>query len=105
MGASCDVEYPSTIGYYRSTQMATAPPLKVDPDTDAIITHGAHFLGMTKKALVAQAVRAYIEVHRSEIESGVRDASTLLDRSHISKVALISGLTPEEIKSLGGVGS
>lgn len=32
-------------------------PLKVDPETDELISQGAHFLGMTKKDLVAEAVR------------------------------------------------
>jgi hypothetical protein len=36
-------------------------PLKVDPETDKLISQGAHFLGLTKKDLVADAVRVYLE--------------------------------------------
>jgi hypothetical protein len=82
--------------------MAALAPLKVDAETNALIDHGAHFLGMTKKDLVAEAVRAYLAAHRAELERGVREAATLLDGSHRAKVALLSGLSPAEIDKLGG---
>ncbi|HUP69148.1 MAG TPA: hypothetical protein VM142_04960 [Acidimicrobiales bacterium] len=80
-------------------------PLKVDAETDALISHGAHFLHLTKKDLVAQAVRDFVEAQRTEIEKGVREAAALLDGSHVAKVALLSGLSKDEIEELGGVRS
>lgn len=86
--------------------MAVHPsPLKVDADTDALITQGARFLGMTKKDLVAEAVRDYLTTRRTDIEHGVREAAALLDGSHRSKVALLSGLSAKEIDELGGLSS
>lgn len=78
-------------------------PLKVDPDTDALITQGAHFLGMTKKALVAAAVRDYLTARRADIEREVLNASAVLDGTHRSKVSLLSGLSADEINELGGL--
>ncbi len=83
--------------------MAAQAPLKVDAETNALIDHGAHFLCMTKKDLVAEAVRAYLAARQDEIERGVREAAALLDGSHVSKVALLSGLSPAEIEELGGL--
>lgn len=84
--------------------MAVHPaPFKVDADTDALITQGAHFLGMTKKDLVAEAVRDYLTARRADIERSVRDAVVLLDGSHRSKVSLLSGLSAAEIDELGGL--
>ncbi len=83
--------------------MAAQAPLKVDAETNALIDHGAHFLRMTKKDLVAEAVRAYLAARREEIERRVREAAALLDGSHVSKVALLSGLSLAEIEELGGL--
>ena len=77
-------------------------PLKIDDETDRLATHGAHFLGMTKKQYVAEAVRAYTEARRVEIEKGARDALALLDGSRERAVEVLSGLSPERIEELGG---
>jgi hypothetical protein len=78
-------------------------PLKVDAETDALITQGAHFLGVTKKDLVADAVRVYVAMRRADIERGVHEALSQLDGSRQAEVALLSGLSVEEINALGGV--
>ena len=78
-------------------------PLKVDAETDALITQGAHFLGVTKKDLVADAVRAYLATRRAEIEQGVRAALAQLDGSRQAEVSLLSGLAHSEIDELGGL--
>jgi hypothetical protein len=44
-------------------------PLKVDAETDALITQGAHFLGVTKKDLVAEAVRVYLAMQRTALQT------------------------------------
>ncbi len=56
-------------------------PLNVDRETDALITQEAHFLGVTKKDLVADAVRVYLAVRRAAVEQGVHEALAQLDGS------------------------
>lgn len=79
-------------------------PIKVDEETDALATHGAHFLGVTKKEFVAQAVRFYAAAKQAEIEKGAREALAMLDGSRESAVGIVSGLSPERIEELGGLG-
>ncbi|MBV9024259.1 MAG: hypothetical protein JO362_10815 [Streptomycetaceae bacterium] len=85
---------------------ASAPrqsPLKVDPETDKLISQGAHFLGVTKKDLVAEAVRAYLEQRRADLRAGMVEAMKVLDGSLKSDVVLLTGLTAEEIDAVGGI--
>lgn len=79
-------------------------PLKVDPETDKLISQGAHFLGVTKKDLVADAVRLYLEQRREEIRVGMIEAMKVLDGSLTSSVSLLTGLPAERIAKLGGAG-
>ncbi|GGL08288.1 hypothetical protein [Planomonospora parontospora] len=79
-------------------------PLKVDPATDELISQGAHFLGMTKKDLVATAVRVYMEQQREHIRRGMIESMKVLDGSLSSSVSLLTGLSPERINELGGTG-
>ncbi|MFD8867316.1 hypothetical protein ACFV1F_23715 [Streptomyces sp. NPDC059590] len=82
----------------------TAAPLKVDLETDQLITEGAHFLGVTKKDLVADAVRMYIEHRREEIRRGMAESMRVLDGTTKSRVALLTGISAEDIDRLGGIG-
>lgn len=82
---------------------ATAP-LKVDAAIDELIADGAHFLGMSKKDLVAEAVRVYLEIRREEVRASMLEKMRKLDGSLESSVSLLTGLSPERIKELGGVG-
>lgn len=84
-------------------QSRTAAPLKVDLDTDKLITQGAHFLGITKKEFVADAVRAYLEQRREEIRQGMAEAIQVLDGSTTARVALLTGIPAEDIGRLGGI--
>ncbi|AYG03867.1 hypothetical protein D7I44_10190 [Gryllotalpicola protaetiae] len=77
-------------------------PIKVDAETDSRISHAAHFLQQSKKDFVDAAVREYIENHRADIEAGVRDALLKLDGSTQSAVALVTGMSAEELDELGG---
>lgn len=79
-------------------------PLKVDPQVDEMISHLAHFLGVTKKALVADAVIAYRDARREEIRAKIREAAKILDGTDRGRVALLTGLSKERIDALGGVG-
>jgi hypothetical protein len=84
--------------------MATAgTPIKVDIQTDKLISHAAHFLGRSKKDVVDIAVREYIENHREAIQNGVSEALQQLDGTVASSVALLTGLSPEELDDVGGV--
>jgi len=79
-------------------------PLKIDPATDELISQAAHFLGMTKKDLVSEAVRDYLEQRREEIRKGMIESMKVLDGSLGSSVAALTGLSREKIDRLGGVG-
>ncbi|MDF6020151.1 hypothetical protein [Streptomyces sp. JH34] len=78
-------------------------PLKVDPATDKLISQGAHFLGLTKKDLVAEAVRVYLDQRREDLREGMVEALSVLDGSLKSDVMLLTVLTSEEIDAVGGI--
>ncbi|WP_241247622.1 hypothetical protein [Candidatus Protofrankia datiscae] len=59
---------------------------------------------MTKKDLVAEAVRVYLEIRREEIRARMREVMALLDGTNRSRLALLTGLTPEQIDAVGGIG-
>ncbi|AEH11043.1 hypothetical protein FsymDg_3766 [Candidatus Protofrankia datiscae] len=73
-------------------------------EADRLISDEAHFLGMTKKDLVAEAVRVYLEIRREEIRARMREVMALLDGTNRSRLALLTGLTPEQIDAVGGIG-
>lgn len=79
-------------------------PLKIDDRTDELASHAAHFLGMTKKQYVAEAVAFYTDHRRAEIEQGVKAALASLDGSREAEVRLLSGLSAERVEELGGAG-
>ena len=78
-------------------------PLKVNPEADTIATHSAHFLGITKKQFVSDAIVFYHQARQAEIEHGVHEALVALDGSRATAVGRLSGLTPEQIAALGGI--
>ena len=84
--------------------MATAvSPIKVDAETDRLLSDAAHVLGRSKKDVVDVAVRDYVDAHRDEINEGIRNALARLDGSSASVVSLISGMSHDELDDLGGV--
>lgn len=78
-------------------------PLKVDPAVDELISQGAHFLGVTKKDLVAAAVMDYLAARREQIHLRMREAMRVLDGTTKARVALLTGISPEDIDRLGGI--
>jgi hypothetical protein len=82
--------------------MGTAP-IKVDAHIDKLISHAAHFLGTSKKDVVDVAVREYIENHREQIQRGVVEALGQLDGTAASSVAMLAGLSPDELDAIGGI--
>ncbi|MCA1307859.1 hypothetical protein LC082_13230 [Microbacterium esteraromaticum] len=81
----------------------TLAPIKVDSETDALISHAAHFLRSSKKDVVDIAVREYIERHREEIQKAVLEALRTLDGSTKSAVQLLTGASDDELDELGGL--
>lgn len=89
---------------WKGTLVSTATsPIKVSIEADGLITQAAHFLGKAKKELVEVAVIEYIENHRAEIESAALNALQVLDGTRAGRVALLAGLTREELDDVGGV--
>jgi hypothetical protein len=78
-------------------------PIKVDIQVDQLISDTAHFLGRTKKDLVSDAVREYVEAHRAEINVAIRGAMSRLDGSNTSAITVMTGFSKEELDDLGGV--
>ncbi|WBL20237.1 hypothetical protein [Citricoccus sp. NR2] len=83
----------------------TLAPIKVDSETDALISHAAHFLRASKKDIVDIAVREYVDAHRAEIQTAALEALRTLDGSNKSAVKLLTGATDAEIEELGGLSS
>jgi hypothetical protein len=79
-------------------------PLKVDVVVDELIADGAHFLNMTKKDLVGAAVRMYLEARREEMRTAMLAKLRQLDGSAKADIALLTGLSPDRIEELGGIG-
>lgn len=79
-------------------------PLKVDLETDQLITQGSHFPNVTKKQFVSEAVRLYLEHPREEIRQGMAESMRVLDGTTKARVALLTGVPPDEIDRLGGIG-
>lgn len=82
---------------------AASAPIKVDIDTDQLISHAAHFLGKAKKDVVDIAVREYIHAHRNEINEGVRAALRQLDGTAESAVLLLTGVPADQLDQYGGM--
>jgi hypothetical protein len=91
-------------GEGKTVAARSTAPLKVDSAVDELITDGAHFLGMTKKDLVGEAVRVYLELRRTELREAMLAKLSRLDGSLKSSVSLLTGFSPEDIDRLGGIG-
>jgi hypothetical protein len=78
-------------------------PLKVDPAIDELISSGANFLGITKKDLVAEAVQFYLDARREEMRRRMQNLMHQLDGTRASRVALLAGLSREQLEAVGGV--
>lgn len=86
----------------RAVARGTAP-LKVDAEVDELLSDGAHFLGMTKKDLAGEAIRVYLNLRRMEMRAAMQAKLGKLDGSVKSSVALLTGISPEDIDRLGGI--
>jgi type IV pilus biogenesis protein CpaD/CtpE len=89
------------------TTMEPAPrqvAVKVSPEGDRLITSGAHYLRMSKKDLVEAAVVFYLNARREEMQAGMRELLSQLDGSRAARVALLAGMTREELEAAGARG-
>lgn len=77
--------------------------VKVSPAGDRLITSGANYLHMSKKDLVEEAVRFYLDARREEMQAGMRELLRELDGSRASRVAMLAGMTREELDLVGGI--
>jgi hypothetical protein len=77
--------------------------VKVSPEGDKLITSGAHYLHISKKDLVEAAVAFYLDARREEMQAGMRELLSELDGSRAARVAMLAGMTREELDSVGGV--
>ena len=80
--------------------MAAIAPIKVDVETDRLVSNAAHFLQRSKKDVVDAAVREFIDTHREEIEKGALEALRSLDGSARSAVKLLADADADVLESL-----
>jgi hypothetical protein len=110
-GGTLEVLEVPRVGFSREGKrlMSTVEPtprqvaIKVSPEGDKLITSGAHYLRMSKKDLVEAAVEFYLNARREEMQAGMRELLSQLDGSRSARVALLAGMTREELESVGGV--
>lgn len=81
----------------------TLAPVKVDAEADRLASDAAHFLGRTKKDVVSDAIREYVEKHRVEIQTAISESMSRLDGTNRAAVALLTGFSDAELDDLGGV--
>jgi hypothetical protein len=77
-------------------------PIKVSPAGDKLITSGANFLGMSKKDLVEEAVAFYLDARREDMQTRMRDLLRQLDGTYAARLSLLTGVSQERIRELGG---
>jgi hypothetical protein len=68
-----------------------------------LISSGANFLGITKKDLVAEAVQFYLDARREEMRERMRTLMRQLDGTRAARVALLAGLSRDQLDAVGGV--
>lgn len=59
-------------------------------------------MSRSKKDIVDAAVREYIDIHRDEINAGIKAALGQLNGTDAAAVTLMTGLGSEELDDLGG---
>lgn len=72
--------------------------------TAEVVARGAQSLGVTQDDLVVHAVQAYVEAYRSRRTERMSEVMSRLDGTDMARVALLTGLPPERINELGGIG-
>jgi len=73
----------SGLGVEAGWGAAMTSPIRIDRETDERITHAARLLGVSKKALVAEAVRLYVDQQAPELTDRMRRVAELLTPASI----------------------
>lgn len=68
--------------------------VKVSPAADKLIASGANYLHMSKKDLIEEAVRFYLDARREEMQAGMRELLSELDGSRAARVVMLAGMDP-----------
>jgi hypothetical protein len=79
-------------------------PVKVDADTDRLLSETAHFLHKSKKDVLAEALREYVASQREQLHRSMIDTMRVLDGTDTARISLMTGLSPKRIAELGGIG-
>jgi hypothetical protein len=58
---------------------------------------------MSKKDLVEAAVAFYLDARREEMQARMWELISELDGSRAARIAMLAGMTREELESIGGV--
>jgi hypothetical protein len=58
---------------------------------------------MSKKDVVKAAFEFYLNARREEMQAGMRDLLSQLYGSRAARVAMLAGMTREELEEVGGV--
>lgn len=87
----------------------TTSPIRVSPETDERISQASALLGVSKKALVADAVNEYLESRVSQLSSRIKEVADLFElpvvvsASSMERVAKLNDLpappTPAALQS------
>lgn len=85
-----------------AAMVKAAPNVKVNEETNELISNAAHHLGKTRKAVVEEAMRDYVQAHLPEIHSSIKTFLKQLDGTHASAVSVLTGYTRSELDELGG---
>lgn len=57
--------------------------IKIDPETEKLISDAAHFLGVRKRNLVAEAIQLYLQSRREELRAKMQEAISRLDEDSV----------------------
>lgn len=88
-----------------STTLKHAPNVKVNSETSQMISDAAHHLGKTRKDVVEEAVRMYMQARLPEIHDSIRELLNQLDGSRSTAVSVLTGYSKQELDELGGFSS
>ena len=85
-----------------AAMVKSAPNVKVNEETSQMISNAAHHLGKSRKAVVEEAMREYVQTRLPEIHESIQSFLKQLDGTHASAVSVLTGYSAEELEELGG---
>lgn len=85
-----------------AAMVKSAPNVKVTEETNQMISNAAHHLGKTRKDVVEEAMRDYVQARLPEIHESIQSFLKQLDGSHAAAVSVLTGYSQHELEELGG---